>query len=375
MPETSESLSRQTELLLNASFAIRSSQATNGHYDQGTRLAIRLLLPYATPDGNLRIAAAIGEILEHHTPQSDAEARTLLSLCRKLVEQKSVRVLDGCVSLALSRYRYYFADQRPGGAIHWLVTGMELESAVLSNAFASRSWQRDLTCGVCFRVLATACMETAQSLLKGLLGEGENTALIFSRAQEMVKSGEESKLVAFVPAMKVLSHVVGMAEATAKGKDESIVASNIVSCLEENPNEEDDGVVSSIARTSMHWDLLRLAHRVLESNQKRGDFDASHSYSASFSVKGMRVLLERFTIVMSSREMERLPTMPTEDVHSMRLALGNGLMRAFVAENSSKNMNVESSTKIAPLAGVCAADLGNHSRDRQEKVVELMLDI
>ena len=73
MPETSESLSRQTELLLNASFAIRSSQATNGHYDQGTRLAIRLLLPYATPDGNLRITAAIGEILEHHTPQSDAE--------------------------------------------------------------------------------------------------------------------------------------------------------------------------------------------------------------------------------------------------------------------------------------------------------------
>lgn len=375
IPETVESLSLRTELLLNASFAIRSSHAANGHHDQGVKLSIRLLLPYATPGGDLRITATIGEILEHHTPQSDAEARTLLSLCRKLVKQNSVRVLDGCVSVALTRYRHYLADQRPGGAIHWLVTGMELESTVLSSATASPSWQRNLSCGVCYRVLATSCMETAQSLLKGLLGEGENTALVFTRAQEMVKAEEESRLVALVPAMKVLSHVVGMAEATAKKKDESIIAANIISCLEEIPNEEDDGVVSSISRTSMHWDLLRLAHRVLESNLKREDFDTRQSSCASFDVSGMRVLLERFTVVMSSREMERLHPIPSEDIHNMRLALGNGLMRAFVAENSNKSKNGMGSTKATSVAGICAADLANHSRDRQEKVVELMLDI
>ena len=68
-----------------------------------------------------------------HRRPPDAEANTLLALCRKLVERKNVRVLNGCVSIALSRYRHFLRDQRPGGAVHWLLTGMELESLVLCN--------------------------------------------------------------------------------------------------------------------------------------------------------------------------------------------------------------------------------------------------
>jgi hypothetical protein len=374
MPTDTESHSRQMELLLNAAFAIRSSEAAEGHHDLGTRLAIRMLLPYAKPDGDSRVTATIGEILEHHTPESDAEARTLLSLCRSLVERKSVRVLDGCVSVALSRYRYYLADQRPGGAVHWLVTGMELESLVLCGPSMSRSWQRDLSCGVCYRMLATRCLETAQLLLKGILGEREGAALVYSRALEMVKSGEESKLVAFVPTVKVLSYVVGMAGATVERKDESIVASNIVSCLKETPSEEDDGVVSALAPTSMHWDLLRLANRVLDRNTNRNSMEGNQTYSAAFDVRGMQVLLERFTVIMATREVERLEPISKEDVYHMRLALGNGLMTAFVAENAKKN-KVDRIASAGSVAGICAADLGKYSRDKQEKIVEMMLDI
>ena len=131
MPNPSDKYSLKTELLLSASFSIRSSLATEGHHDLGTRLSVRLLLPHVKIDGDVRVTANLVDVLEHHSPQTDAEANTLLSLCRSLVERKNVRVLDGCVSSALARYRYFLQDQRPGGAVHWLLAGMELESLVL----------------------------------------------------------------------------------------------------------------------------------------------------------------------------------------------------------------------------------------------------
>lgn len=369
MPKPSGDYSLQTELLLNASFAIRSSLAVEGHHDLGTRLAVRLLLPHVKPDGDVQIAATLAETLEHHTPQTDAEANTLLSLCRNLVERKHVRVLDGCVSIALSRHRHYLVDQRPGGAVHWLLTGMELESLVLCDgAENSGPWQRDLSSGVCYRILVTSCMETAQSLLKGLLGDEEGVALVYARAQEMVASHEESKLASFVPAVKVLEHVVEMAKAIVGRTDETVVASSIVSCLEEKVNNEDDGVVSSLARSSMHWDLLRLAHLMLDRTVER-------DFSASFDVRGMQVLLERFTIITASREVERLAPLSEEETNKMRTSLANGLMRAFVAENSKKKNAEFGKANNFSVAGVCAADLGKYSRDKQEKAVKMMLDI
>jgi hypothetical protein len=372
IPEAEDSL--QTELLLNASFAIRSSLAAEGLCDLGTRLSVRLLLPYVQLGGDEQITATVGETLEHHTPQSDAEARTLLSLCRGLVERKNVRVLDGCVSITLSRYRHYMEDQRPGGAVHWLLTGMELESLVLCDNSDSGLWQRELESGVCYRILVTSCMETTRSLLIGLLGEEEGVSLVYARAQEMVSAHKESKIASFVPAVKVLSHVVAMAEAIVERKDQSLVASNIVACLEEKANDEDDAVVSSLARSSLHWDLLRLAHLTLDRHMERDGLDNKQVCSASFDVRGMQVLLERFTVIAASRDVERLKPLSAEETSKMRLALGNGLMRAFVAENAKKKRVMPTKAGAASVAGICAADLGKYSRDKQEKVVELMLD-
>jgi hypothetical protein len=374
MPTPLDGFSIKTELLLNASFAIRSSLATEGHHDLGTRLAVRLLLPHVEIDADLRITANLVDTLEHHSPQTDAEANTLVSLCHKLVERKNVRVLDGCVSIALSRYQHFLRDQRPGGAVHWLLKGMELESLVLCNgAKRTGAWQRALSTGVCYRLLVTYCMETSNALLKGLLGDEEGAALLYARGQQMVTAQEESEMAAFIPAVKVLEHIVIMAEAIAERKDDSLVASSIVACLEERANDEDEGVVSSLARSSMHWGLLRLAKDILDRNTQRERLEELHLYTASFDVRGMQVLLERFTVITSSREMERLKAVSAEETQKIRLALGEGLMRAFVAENVTKKIASSRVPKVS-VTGIYASDLGKVSREKQEFVVQKMLD-
>jgi hypothetical protein len=374
MPTPPDGFSIKTELLLNASFAIRSSLATEGHHDLGTRLAVRLLLPHVEIDADLRITANLVDTLEHHSPQTDAEANTLVSLCHKLVERKNVRVLDGCVSIALSRYQHFLRDQRPGGAVHWLLKGMELESLVLCNGTKrTGAWQRALSTGVCYRLLVTYCMETSNALLKGLLGDEEGAALLYARGQQMVTAQEESEMAAFIPAVKVLEHIVIMAEAIAERKDDSLVASSIVACLEERANDEDEGVVSSLARSSMHWGLLRLAKDILDRNTQRERLEELHLYTASFDVRGMQVLLERFTVMTSSREMERLKAVSAEETQKIRLALGEGLMRAFVAENVTKKIASSRVPKVS-VTGIYASDLGKVSREKQEFVVQKMLD-
>jgi hypothetical protein len=189
----------------------------------------------------------------------------------------------------------------------------------------------------------------------------------------MVAAQEESNMAAFVPAVKVLEHVVIMAEAIAERKDESLVASSIVACLEERANDEDDGVVSSLARSSMHWDLLRLAKGILDRHVQRDGLQEKQLYTASFDVRGMQVLLERFTVITTSREMERLKAVWAEETQQMRLALGDGLMRAFVAENATKKIASNRVPKVS-VSGIYAADLGKYSREKQEIVVETMLD-
>ena len=364
----------KTELLLNASFAIRSSLATEGHHDLSTRLSVRLLLPYVKINGDLRVTAAVAETLEHHSPQTDAEANTLLSLCHKLVERKNVRILDGCIAIVLARYRHFLHDQRPGGAVHWLLTGMELESLVLCDGSKrTGAWQRALATGICYRLLVTYCLETSQTMLKGLLGDEEGISIVYTQAKDMVVAQEESTLSPFVPAVKVLEHLVIMAEAIVEQQDEAIVASSIVACLEERANDEDDGVVSSLARSSMHWDLLRLAKGILDRTVQRDGLQEKKTYAAAFDVRGMQVLLERFTILMASREMEKQKPVSTEETQQIRLALGEGLMRAFVAENVSKKMASNKNPR-ASVSGICAADLSKFSREKQELVVEKMLE-
>eukprot|EP00980_Cylindrotheca_fusiformis_P028614 scaffold22620_cov131-Cylindrotheca_fusiformis.AAC.9 len=384
LPQASDKYDLKTELLLDAAFAIHSSLGMEGHDDLGTRLTVRFLLPYIKVDSDVRITATLVNTIEHHSPKTDAEANALLALCRSLVERKNVRILDACVSICLARYRYYLQDQRPGGAVHWLMVGMEFESLVLGNPKKNGSkkdgttakdvpesnWQRPLESGICHRLLVTYCLETSQGLLKGLLGEEEGVSLLYARAKEMIATAiEESEFSSFLRPARALEHILIIAEAIAEKKEESIVARSIVACLEGHPNEEDDGAVSSLARPSMHWNLLRLAKGILERNAQSSE--ERQDYTAFFDVRGMRVLLECFTVIAATREMEGNP-LPSSEVQEMRLALGEGLMRAFVAENGRKKAHNE--TTNTSVAGICSSDLRRYSREKQEQVVAKMLD-
>merc|ERR1711865_852400 len=204
-------------------------------------------------------------------------------------------------------------------------------------------------------------------------------SLFFVRAKEMVAAQEESNIASFVPAVKVLENVIVIASGIADRKDESsvtnsIVANSIISCLEDRPNDEDDGVVSSLAR-SLNWDLLRLATAIIEGNAKRAEMQDTKKTVSSFDVKGMGILLSVFTIetkvgeLKDQNELNEVKNSP-EELHRTRLILGEGLKRAFIAENSMKKSATNRRSKTSAV-GIYGANFAKHSREEQERAVEM----
>jgi hypothetical protein len=84
LPESDDDLCYKTELLIDGSTAVRSSLGAEGANDLATGLAVQLLLPHVKIDSDLCITANLVNTLEHYSPKSDADAKGLLSLCRKL---------------------------------------------------------------------------------------------------------------------------------------------------------------------------------------------------------------------------------------------------------------------------------------------------
>jgi hypothetical protein len=100
----------QTNLLVEAAAALLSSHANT---DIGMRLVALLLVPHCSSKRDLRITATLAEALERHCPQTDAATHQLLDIVRPLVEKKqSMRILDGCVSMIVGRYRQRRIDER-----------------------------------------------------------------------------------------------------------------------------------------------------------------------------------------------------------------------------------------------------------------------
>jgi len=98
-----------------------------------------------------------------------------------------------------------------------------------------------------------------------------------------------------------------------------------------------------------------------------------HLHTASFDVRGMHVLLERLTILLATYDMMGQPNPGEEIVYQTRLTFAEGLMRAFVAENAMKQSNYINRPRKS-VDGVYAANLGKLNRERQELVVQSMLD-
>ena len=223
--------------------------------------------------------------------------------------------------------------------------------------------------------------QTARSLLKSCLGEEKGGSLSFPRAKEMVAATkEELSIENFVPAVKLLENVVTIAGAIRDKADNSIIANAIVSCLEERANDEDDGVVSSLAR-SFSWDLLRLAVLILDLDAERYDlrepWDNEKSIS-SFDVRGMGVLLSVLTIEIKAQNTKEqsepgVSNLDEEELHRMRLIVGEGLKRAFLAENAMKRTSKGKRSK-ASGGIIYTTNYHKHSREEQERAVQMLLD-
>mmetsp|Transcript_17544 Transcript_17544/g.23043 ORF Transcript_17544/g.23043 Transcript_17544/m.23043 type:complete len:299 (+) Transcript_17544:3-899(+) len=295
-----------------------------------------------------------------------------------------MRVLDGCVGLCLSRYKYYMADQRPGGAIHWMLKGVELERLIYSaNAssdgddLAVSDWQHVLASGVCGKFVVADCLKTSKALLRLLLDEtSQDLSRIFQTAKEMVASIREGEMYArTIPEVKLLFHVHDIGCAYVEKEGNESVASSIVACLEEIPDPDDDGVVTVLAHPSMHEDLLALAQVILTQDQdQHATGGKAVKYKSSFDVNGIHILLRRFTQITLEEGKD------TESTHAMRLALCNGLQRAFVAENAQLQTNTnngfaaESSGFASVRGGVRSTKLASCGHEEQELIVEMMLE-
>jgi len=375
-----DSLNIQTELMLVASNAILSS-LSESQQDVGVRLSTRLLLPYARPDGDVRVTATLAETLQRHAPQSDAETKQLLGLCRPLIERKSIRILDGCVGLCLARYRYYMADQRPGGAIHWMLKGVELERLIYSTKTTSDNddsnlsvsdWQHVLASGCCGKFIVADCRKTSKALLRGLLDKSSNDlSRIFQTAKEMVASIREDEIYArTIPEVKLLFHVHDIGCAYVENKGNESVASSIVACLEEITDIDDDGVVSVLAHPSMYKDLLSLAQVILAQDEDRYEAGGSDEmFKSSFDVNGIHILLRRFTQIVLEEGKD------TESTRESRLALCTGLQRAFVSENAHLATNrFADLSGFVSVNGIRSTKLASCSHEEQELTVELMLE-
>jgi len=332
----------ETDLLLFAADAIVSSQS-QARADVGTRLAIALLLPHASPKGNLRVTAALAEILSHHKPETDADATLLLDLVRPLVAKKSIQVLDGCTNVVLSRYQHY--HKMTGGAAYWLLRGMELEREAYGVALGS-----------CTRLLLTTCITTSDSLLSGLVGAHENVGTTFNNAKDMSMSiQEDAHDVSDIREVAVLFHVVELSKAIAEQQDDAFAATHISACLADGIRS--DGSVHVLAHPSMHWNLLQLASVILKKDEEKAPFD----------VLGMERLLQCLTEVTMTNAEEHILDLPT-----MRLVFANGLMRALVMENAKR----KTSLPAASLGlGTLSSNLMSCSPAEQEQIVENMLDM
>ena len=92
-------------------------------------------------------------------------------------------------------------------------------------------------------------------------------------------------------------------------------------------------------------------------------------------MKGVEALLEQLTKISLSRELEGLKPLPAEVVHNMKLSLGLGLQRAFVAENALRKPDRSRDVDAVFISQIKSVDLNKHSLGQQERVVQRMLDI
>lgn len=344
------------------------------------------LVPLQEQDNKVVVISTIANILEHHAPDTNSDARTLLSLCRPLVEEhKSSRILDGCVSLVLYRFREHIRQRRPGEGMHWLVIGLEMESLILSACPEQ---------GSCYRAMARACQTTVINLLQSLdknYTVDESTLKEMETAREMVTSLKDSsssapvsdKFIRNIREVRQLDCVLSMFNALIQGGSENFAhaATDLVLCLQYNKDNDNNSNGGSIPLLpySMHWPLLQVAGSILAEEELKireedglcTETNTALAAVSAFSKEGIVVLMECLNQICLMES-----DFPSEkDADELRAALAKALARAFLVENSKKQKQGFSPPwATESIRGKLSVNLARYETNSQERVVQKMLD-
>ena len=276
----------------------------------------------------------------------------MLNLVKPLIiKKKSVRILDGCVSMIVGRYRQLMATKDPRLftvdskiAMDWLIIGNELEAGLVGQ-------------GVCYRLIVTSCAETSVSLLQLLLGKEVvgDPSKILTDAQGFADALQDK--LEDVPAVRLLGCMAAMAVAVMEKRHDrsSVGATSIAKCL------------GGLAMPSMHWDFLQLAKTILDTDFERYTVGGNGTFESSFSVQDMNALMESFVLLTTMHDE------PLDGQGEMQLALANGLMLAFIRDNAQlKEPLPRPRTDTSTLR---STNIESYSFADQELLVSSMLDL
>ena len=295
----------------------------------------------------MQITAHVSEMISRHFPKSDAEVQGLLSTCIEAVERGSIRMLDACESLCFSRCLFHQRKGVLGKSIYWLLRGVECASKLMSDGNED-NLRTDLTNALCYRHLTRMCADMSTELLDGLSKNSSSSSSSSSDnkgsishllhmikqvkdVQGVIVDDEVSVLVTSDPSIALFLHVADIGWNILERNDKEN-AKAIIYCLEERLDV--DGSVIILSPPGFYGYFLSLAFNVL--SDEEGPIGEITDSSVAFDVNGMNVLFccfERHSNPDRYGELSK-GSEANIDFDTMRMALGKGLMRAFVSENA-----------------------------------------
>jgi hypothetical protein len=252
----------------------------------------------------------------------------------------------------IGRYRQLIATksrdstkQNSKIAMNWLLVGAELEAEMFDK-------------GICFRLIVIACRQSSNKLLQHLLGNEPWRADVIEVSKgfslALTDKMEDVESVGLLHSMSTMA--VAVAEQSSDRT--SIVAHEISHCLRRG-----------LAQPTMHRDLLNLAKSVLEYEDTLFTNGNHESMASSFSVDDMQALMEHFLLLTTLSD-----TNLWDAKDQMNLALGNGLMRAFLTENKKLQKRNDETSETAP-SRLSTTNLESYTYAEQESLVASILDL
>lgn len=262
-------------------------------------------------------------------------------------------MLDACDSLALTRFIFYKKRQDMNSAIYWLLRGINCASSMKPIADINGQSQviQDFMLTSCFRHLVNYCEITTNSIMAELVDysssiDSPDSSVLLCTLRSTknivttILEDECAPIISSKSYVALLVQVVDLGLNFVNG-DHLSSAKVIIKCLQDELDEEN--TVTTLAHPSLYGHFLSLAFDIMESEDNSTFIANVTSNTPAFDVHGLHMLLTRFTQGFSVENKLVSYGSLREDItmKGMRLALANGLMRAFIQENSKNAEKTE----------------------------------